>query len=122
EFALALPDRAIIHEFSLAVTGLVDQINTVRLALGDRLPADSVEFATLEPLFHGMGEQGPEPRFLTVSAGLTFHLNRLKMYLPAQGRRMVMQVSAPADQIAVTMAAIVVSAIPTEVPDCLLSV
>ena len=118
---LALPDKAIVHELLLYGTGAFGKYVVTRLALGDQLPAATAEMDRLEPLFHGLGVQGAEPRGLTVGSPSTFRLNRLKMYVPAQGRRLVLEIAAVAGMVIQVCAAITVSTVPTEVPDCLLS-
>ncbi len=119
---LGLPDRAIIHELNIYGAAAFGKYTSVRLALGDQLPTTTAEMDGLEPLFPGMGLQGPDPRSFLVDSGGTLSLRRLKMFLPAQGRRMVMECVAGTGHIIFVIAAIVVSAIPTEVPDWLVSV
>jgi len=119
---LAFPDRAIVHELSWYGTGGLGKFAVMRLALGDQLPTAVAEMDRLEPLFHGLGVQGPEPRSFTIGAQGQFALNRLKMYVPAQGRRLVMEMVAAEAVVLFVCAAITVSAVPTEVPDCLLLV
>jgi len=118
---LALPDRSIIHEFTLNGFGAYGSAASVRLAIGDQLPTTVAEMSRLEPLFAGMGFQGPEPRTIPISAPAIFRLSRLKMYLPAQGRRLILEGVTIAAVVADIMVAIVVSAVPNEVPDCVLS-
>lgn len=119
---LALPDKAIIHEFGILCTGGFGKLATARLALGDQLPIATATMDALEPLFMGLGRQGAEPRTFQVGAGEYFHLDRLKMYVPAQGRRLILETTAETGVEIDITAVIVVSACPTEVPDCLLSV
>jgi len=119
---LALPDRAIIHEFVIWTAGTFGKFAEMRLALGDQLLTATAEMNRLEPLFSGLGVQGAEPRTLTVGGNMAYHLNRLKMFVPAQGRRLVLEVTTSTGVDIHVTAGIVVSAVPTEVPDCLLSV
>lgn len=119
---LALPDKTIIHEFCFWAGGALGNITAMRLALGDQLPTTTAQMDRLEPLFHGLGFQGPEPRTFIATVGVTTHLNRLKMYVPAQGRRLIMETVAPTGLTPSVFAVVVVSAVPTEVLDCLLSV
>jgi len=119
---VALPDRAIVHEFVMSGTGLLNKEADIRVALSDQIPTSTVMMDRLEPLFMGMGRQGADPRRIHVSQGMNFHLDRLKMYLPAQGRRLVLEATAGAGVTLGVQIGVVVSAVPTEVPDCLLSV
>ncbi len=118
---LGLPDKTIVHEFVLIASGTVGGRVDVRLALADQLPTVTQEMDGLEPLFHGLGLQGAEPRRFVVGWTAMFRLSRLKMYVPAQGRRLVMEMIAEQEVIMSVCAAVTVSAIPTEVPDWLIS-
>ncbi len=117
---LGLPDMAIVHEMFIFAGGAFGKSMRIRLALGDQLPTITAEMDRLEPLFMGLGYQGPEPRTIQVSVLSPFRMNRLRMFVPAQGRRLILEgVTAVGDIIGV-IAGIVVSGVPTEVPDCLL--
>lgn len=118
---LALPDRTIIHEFAFWAAGTFGQFTSIRLALGDQLPTATTEMDTLDPLFHGLGVQGPEPRVLLAMVGVSVHFDRLKMYVPAQGRRLILETTTLAGTNPAVSVGIVVSAVPTEVPDWLIS-
>lgn len=118
---LALPDRAIIHEFGVLGNGFFGKDALVRLALGDQLPTAVGTMSGLEPLFAGLGFQGPEPRTFRVMTGAGLYLRRLRMFVPAQGRRLVLEAVTGAGITMSVMACVVVSSIPTEIPDCLLS-
>lgn len=117
---LGLPDRAIIHELTLASNGEFAQMSYVRLALGEQLPTTTAQMDSLEPLFYGMGVQGPDPRVIRLSNPFFYHMNRLKMYVPAQGRRLILETTTLLGNSPSILAGVVVSAVPTEVPDCLL--
>lgn len=118
---LALPDKTIIHEFAFWGAGTLGQYTDIRLALGDQLPTATTEMDTLDPLFHGLGVQGPEPRTLLTMVGVFIHFNRLKMYVPAQGRRLILETVTKAGTTPSVSVGIVVSSVPTEVPDWLIS-
>lgn len=114
---LALPDRTIVHEIMIYGSGALSKFAVMRLALGDQLPTTTAEMDRLDPMLHGFGVQGAEPRGFTVGSPGVFTLSRLKMYLPAQGRRLVMELVAAAANIMFVCAALTVSSVPTEVPD-----
>lgn len=119
---LALPDRCVVHEVVIVGFGVINKITTLGLALGDELPITDAQFDALEPFFMGLGLQGPEPRSLTIGALNTVHFDRLKMYVPAQGRRLVLEQTCESGQEMGVSVGIVVSGLPREIPDCLLSV
>jgi len=119
---LALPDRAILYEFNILGVGVFGKVVSCRLALGDQLPTATAEMDRLEPLFSGFGQQGADPRSFDAAAGMSLHLDRLRLMVPAQGRRLILETTALTGMIVFVLVGIVVSGIPTEVPDCLLSV
>ncbi len=117
---LALPDRTIVHELAIVASGAYGMEGTVRLALGDQLPTTTAQMDSLEPLFHGFGLQGPGPRYSNFSMPMNFAFRRLKMYVPAQGRRIILEAFTASAQGPSFYAAIIVSSIPTEVPEWLI--
>jgi len=119
---VALPDIAVVHELCIDAAGGFGNSGLLRLALGDQLPTVLAEMARLQPLFAGLGLQGPEPRQRRINFGASLSWSRLRVPVAAQGRRLVMELVTVAPNIMAVNVCIVVSALPTEVPDCLISV
>lgn len=93
-----------------------------KFALGDHEPADVAAFDAFEPLFPGDFENVIVPAAMYIPhyqpAGF-----ECRMPVQVQGRRFAVQVfNGHATNILTFTAVFEVSSIPTEVPDCLLSV
>lgn len=118
---IALPEKFVLWEVEFDVMTEVDKLVLTRLALGDQLPVAVGMVDALEPLLQGFGVQGPEPRVIESFGSVSFSFRRLRQpYTPA-GRRLVMEVDLPIAVVAYVSASLIVSSIPTEVPDCLVS-
>lgn len=118
---LALPEKAVVWEFFLRGVGVAEAFAAVRLALGDQLPPSVAAMDALEPLFRGWGLQGPDPRIINIDARDQIDLRRLRMPLSTAGRRLILELVPGITGIKNAETGIVVSSIPTEVPDCLVS-
>ena len=118
---VALPEACVIWELYIESIGIYSEEITVRIALGDQLPAVVAVFNALDPLFMGFGAQGPEPRGLYIPVHGRIHINRLRMPVAAAGRRMVIEALTPEAVKGGIFVGIVVSGIPKEVPDWLIS-
>lgn len=118
---LGLPERAVLWEMMLWANTSAVNIESIRIALGDQLPASTEMMDALEPLIYGLGLQGPEPRVMYTSYLGMISFRRLRIPIEAAGRRLVLEVTAPAGQTPIVLVGIVVSTIPTEVPDWLIS-
>jgi len=90
---------------------------TVSVKLGDQLPATAAEFAALEDFFPEADEIVAGARVLRVSLNL-----KLRKPYAAAGRRIIARFTGQALSKADMVLGLVFSSIPTEVPDCLLSV
>lgn len=118
---VALPEKCVLWEVVINsdVSVVAPQIASVRIALGDQLPASSAMMDALEPLVPGLGIQGPEPRYIS---GLTNHLVFHTRYpISVNGRRLILEVISNAGVSARIQLVCEFSSIPTEVPDCLFS-
>lgn len=117
-----LSDRCVVWEIFLAYTyGTVIFVN-ISLALGDRLPANDAEYLALEQLFRDFGVRVAGYRYYQVGGPDGFARIPLRQLVLAQGRRLVGRFVRNSDIELQAIAGLVVSSIPTEVPDCLLSV
>ncbi|MBA7627280.1 hypothetical protein ES703_34742 [subsurface metagenome] len=119
---LAFPEVAVIHEFTIWASGVSGHSADIRLALGDQLPTTSAMMFALEPLFSGFGFAYIEPRASRIAATTQLLLSQLRMPISTSGRRLVFELSTGLGQTVACGVCLVVSSIPTEVPDCLLSV
>lgn len=118
---VAFPERFVLWELSVWNTGELEGLEQWKLAMGDHLPAAQPEFDAMEPLIPGLGLQGAEPRIIRTAIGISWSLVNLKMPIAAMGRRMVIQVLMTPTGVTRLNVVAVVSSIPTEVPDWLIS-
>ena len=118
---IPFPDKCVIWGFWAWFDRYGPQVDYIRLALGDQLPTTTAMMDALEPLFPGFGLQGAGPRAIPLTTYAIIHLTRLKMPVWAQGRRLVGEVQTTGTGEGAAQIVVVVSSIPTEVPDCLLS-
>lgn len=119
---VTLPERCVIWECLAYPSRVGAGVDYYRLALGDILPTTVAEMDALEPLFMGLGVQGPDPRLIPVTYFGSSHFNRIKMPVMAAGRRVVLEVRAVNVAPQSMQVVLTVSSIPMEVPDCLVSV
>ncbi len=116
-----LPEKCVIWE--LCIIGLADlnSYGTFGLRLGDVLPTTTAEFEAYEMLFKsGPGSTGALSE-IGVSSMSSVNWNRLRLPILAAGRRLVLGIRAGILLAVATEVTIVVSSIPTEVPDWLCS-
>lgn len=119
---LGLPENCVIWEFAIWAPAVAPGAHFCRIALGDQLPTTVAEMDVLEPLFPGFGVQGAGPRDIRLLSNAVTRVNKLRMPIHAAGRRVIVEVDPAATTAWWAQLLLVVSSIPTEVPDCLLSV
>lgn len=118
---LAFPEQCVIWQLVVITTAGYDPDNSYRMALGDMLPAGTTEFNALEPLIPGLGLQGAEPRHIRLGAGSPLSFEQLRMPVHTMGRRLVVNfINVTSAQFGIIVG-LVVSSIPMEISDCLLS-
>lgn len=118
---ISLPDQCVIWEVGGWMSRLEYTFDTFRLALGDHLPTTLPEMNEMEPLLHGLGAEGAEPRVLDAPYEGAFVIPNLKLLVAAQGRKLIVEGTSIAGQFGLIQVYIVVSSIPKEVPDWLVS-
>lgn len=118
---IALPERFVIWEFFCWWINIEALFLSWRLALGDILPTTIAEMDALQPLFPGLGVQGAEPRALSPLPYRIFMRWQIRQSVVAAGRRLVAELTSVPSKQGRIQVAIVVSSIPTEVPEWLIS-
>lgn len=116
-----LPERCVVWEFGLRYWHQEKITEHLRLSLGDQLPTTKAEMSALEPLYRDIEHLPAFPnsiRILTAYAQITISQ---RMYLESGGRRLVIEYSGASLQVTNIIAWVVVSSLPTEVPDWLSS-
>ena len=118
---VAFPEKCVLWQLSFETFNEDTVIHASRLAIGDQLPTTAAMMDALEPLFYGLGAQGAEPRTIGVRPGNEFMSIDIRQPLNAMGRRLVLQVTSGLAKVTWVRVVVVVSSMPTEVPDWLLS-
>lgn len=118
---VALPERCVFWWFGWDISAAELTRTLYRLALGDQLPTTEAQMSTLEPLFMGLGVQGAEPREiqtlkLEAEGGIP-----LRTPINTTGRRPVLETKGFGTNYIGARITLVVSSMPTEVPDWLVS-
>jgi len=117
----ALPERCVLWDFAMQQCGVAAGIHWFKVALGDNEPASDAAFDAFERLWPGDFEN-------TVEEGGMFFMYPPRLVIPSRmpivsmGRTFAVQVhnGNGVENLYVNIV-FVVSSIPTEVPDCLLS-
>lgn len=115
---IALPERCVLWEVDVYSAIMTGPLMWYRMAIGDQLPTTVAEMDGLEPLIHGMGVDGPEPRRIWFPRETDWRINRLKFPISAAGRRLVIECGSGETANPMFMVTIVVSTIPRDIPEC----
>ena len=112
-----LPNIAVLHEFQIVVVGEDLTRTHIKIALANKLPKTEAQMSALEPLIPGLGELGPEPRFIQAERDFNISVRNLKQPVMANGRRVVIEVRKTIVQPNSYFFNFVFSALPTSIPD-----
>jgi len=118
---VALPEMCVIWELAITGSGEWNKWCFLRVALGDEVPRFVADMDRLEPLFMGLGEQGAEPRRMRIETRVNLDVSQLRMPVASQGKRMVIEGRTEELISAGVQVVIVVSGVPKEIPDWLVS-
>ena len=118
---IALPERCVIWEMTSQTHTTLINVDSFRLALGQVKPATVAEFNELEPLINGLGKPGPEPRQIIHNGYTTLQIRHLKMNIESKGQKTVLEMTAIDATSAMLMIMMVISGVPREVPDWMIS-
>lgn len=117
----SLPDTTVIWKLSMWTSSLTAKPLFVEIRLGDHLPTTDAEFWAMEPVFSGVRDANNLPSSFEFNRNMLIFTGDMKMAVKAQGRRLVVRFVAD-DPLAINIFVnIVVSSVPTEVPDWLCS-
>ena len=119
---IPFPERFVIWELHVSVSRVGVENVWCRIAFGDQLPTTTAQMDGLEPVFNGLGMQGAGPRQIFVTSLTPIILTRLKIPKQATGRRLVSEFGGTGPGAGYCTVSMVVSSIPREIPDCLISV
>lgn len=114
-----MPERCVIWSFVPWMSGYTAEFVDVSLALGDVLPANDAEFDANEVLFRDIGVIAGGRRRVTLSHNPGPLVLPLRLPIEATGRRLIGRFVWTATGGATILVILVISSIPTEVPDWL---
>ena len=118
---VGLPEMCVLWQANIDGYVFDGAASRMRIALGDQLPTTTAMMDALDPLINGMGMQGPGPRQIgSVDTRGPLCMD-MKMPISAGGRRLVVEVTAAGTKAASVNVVLIVSTIPKEVPDWLIS-
>lgn len=117
-----LPDVCVVWELQVFHTHDTIFLSFCHIRLGDEIPGTWNQFIELERLFPRPVVAGGLADCITTPGWTTSRILSLRMPVHAQGRRIILGVERGVASGVTLEATIVVSSVPREVPDCLLSV
>ncbi len=118
---MALPEKCVIWSVNLHPTTAIGSLNSIGLALGDHLPVTEPEFAAFDLLFPDWMDDISGRGHLLSPYLSPLSFGRIRKFIPSAGRRIVLRgirVEGTGLRVA---AQLVVSSVPTEAPDWLIS-
>jgi len=118
---ISLPERFILWEVRFLQYYTILYTAYTRLAMASYLPTSEDEFMTLQPLLHGYGLNGPEPRKIPFVRGSYFFSVNCRILIPGRGRRLCWMINSPGEVWGPCHVVALISSIPKEVPDWLIS-
>jgi len=118
---LSFPEVCVVWSFTFWLRRDDFDIETFRVALGTQLPVAAAMMNALEPLIPGLGIQGAAPRQILMSSYGAATILTLRTPLETGGRNLVIEGTPSAAKSGSATGALVVSSMPREVPDWLIS-
>lgn len=116
-----LPERCVVWS-AFYVPNTTSAAHTrVSLALGDHQPVNDAQFDALDALFRDLGFWVGTRRVMAAHAYTGAYVISFRQQVQISGRRLVGRFEMAAGSVYPTVAGVVVSSIPTEVPDWLCS-
>lgn len=118
---LALPEVCVIWEVMIGMFGVAGDMMNCELKLGDQQPANAMEFAALDRLLPGIRMEAGAMSEFYLGVGDRVSLAKVRMPVRTAGRRLVVGINLAGAANVSGQVVVVVSALPVEVPDWLVS-
>lgn len=119
---VAFPERCVLWQLVIRPYQCVSLAEGIRIALGDQLPTAAAMMDRLEPLVAGLGMQGAEPRLISLAMMAGWLNIGMRFPLHAGGRRLVLEATCADQKTTWASVHVLVSSVPKEVPDWMVSV
>ena len=118
---MTFPERCIIHGLNILPWYTTTYTGYLRIGLGLTLPTSEADFMLLEPLIHGLGLNGQEPRKIPIIRDLNFWHIKCRIFLLGRNRHLCFMVNDAGSVFSAASIQVFVSSVPNEVPDWLIS-
>lgn len=118
---LSIPSRVVLWSVDVVIVESSSALTWYRLGLGDMKPVSLAEMDGSKDLLMGYGREGSRPRRVYGLHAGGFVSHKLRQYKEPQGRKLIIEVHSTADKTMAVRAGVIVSTIPREVPDWLIS-
>jgi len=116
-----IPDRCVLWGLHIVLGGSISTDSFFKLAFSDHEPADAADFNTFERVFRGDFDNAADEGAFYLEYGAELQIP-MKVLLEPQGRRFAVQAfNGHESATKYFRAAFVISSIPKEVPDWLIS-
>lgn len=119
---IAFPEVCVLWQLVIRPYQCVSLAGGIRIALGDQLPTSTAMMDALEPLVPGLGIQGAEPRLISVAMMAGWLNIGMRFPIHVGGRRLVLEGSCADQKTTWASVHVLVSSVPKEVPDWMVSV
>lgn len=117
----AIPDRAVIWEILVSTKTTVSIIAFFEFAWADQLPTTAAQWSRQEKMFPCQGVLDGVDYNIAGGGGVGYHITRLKLPSPAAGLRPAFRLDGASSDAAELCVTFIISSVPTEVPDWLIS-
>ena len=122
---IGFPNVAVVWGFGWWVWTPYTEANKaearIKLGLANDLPATAAAMDRLQPLFPGLGDHGAALRDIYIGDAGSSMWIPMRTVLNAQGQKLVIEVDAASNTDVRVMVCVVVSSVPREVPDWMIS-
>lgn len=118
---MTLPEWCVVWSLFYIHGGDSFTLSVVQLSLGDKIPSGDAEFDACEPLLPGFGYYDGLRRYISLNRYGGFIDLPMRKPIHTAGRRLIARFVWPGAMVYPSVAGIVISSLPSEVPDCLFS-
>jgi len=119
---IVLPVKSVLWAIDLWIGNTGTSLNYVRLALGDHLPATEILFLDEQPLIEDLGDVAPTLRGIFIPTTEHQLSMKMKQLIEPGEKRFLTMLKNSTSGITMLQISAVFSAIPTRVPDWMVSI
>ena len=118
---VSFPDKAVL--WSVTIMWVYSNVTTayVRLGMANKIPKNRLEMDTATNLVTGLGKQGFTPRRIPGYQYGGHEVYNMRKHIQPQGKKLVAEANAWTDKDIVVRVSALVSSIPKEIPEWMIS-